>query len=163
MSAKLRRFPQPAFLNQPEDPTEISAQGVPMKKLTGRIRTMLLLPSATTVCLFLGSICLRVLIDSAGNVPNLKWSFSLSHTRLLNGGWIREQTVTDLPPCELPLIELRTWLPNLDFQRRTYQPPSFGSPRMAIVNCTVDVSNSCIHSSLTLRFSGTGTASESGA
>ncbi|EST08594.1 Cupin 1 [Kalmanozyma brasiliensis GHG001] len=33
----------------------------------------------------------------AGNVPNLKWSFSLSHSRLLNGGWVREQTVTDLP------------------------------------------------------------------
>ena len=34
-----------------------------------------------------------------GVIPNLKWSFSLSHTRLLNGGWIREQTVTDLPSC----------------------------------------------------------------
>ncbi|KAL9939211.1 hypothetical protein V8E36_002024 [Tilletia maclaganii] len=28
----------------------------------------------------------------AGVIPNLKWSFSLSHTRLLKGGWIREQT-----------------------------------------------------------------------
>ncbi|CAO1633789.1 unnamed protein product [Parajaminaea phylloscopi] len=33
----------------------------------------------------------------AGVVPNLKWSFSLSHTRLLKGGWVRHQTVTDLP------------------------------------------------------------------
>lgn len=33
----------------------------------------------------------------AGTVPNLKWSFSQSHTRLLKGGWVREQTVTDLP------------------------------------------------------------------
>lgn len=33
----------------------------------------------------------------AGVVPNLKWSFSLSHTRLLKGGWVREQVVTDLP------------------------------------------------------------------
>ncbi len=33
----------------------------------------------------------------AGVIPNLKWSFSLSHTRLLNGGWVREQVVTDLP------------------------------------------------------------------
>lgn len=32
-----------------------------------------------------------------GNLPNTKWSFSLSHTRLLRGGWVREQTVTDLP------------------------------------------------------------------
>lgn len=33
----------------------------------------------------------------AGVVPNLKWSFSLSHTKLLKGGWVREQVVTDLP------------------------------------------------------------------
>ena len=30
----------------------------------------------------------------------MKWSMSLSHTTLLDGGWVREQTVTDLPPCE---------------------------------------------------------------
>lgn len=35
----------------------------------------------------------------AGVVPNLKWSFSLSHTRLLKGGWVREQVIQDLPPC----------------------------------------------------------------
>lgn len=33
----------------------------------------------------------------AGVVPNLKWSFSDSRTRILNGGWVREQVVTDLP------------------------------------------------------------------
>lgn len=33
----------------------------------------------------------------AGVVPNLKWSFSDSHTRILNGGWAREQVITDLP------------------------------------------------------------------
>ncbi|KAM0755190.1 Bicupin, oxalate decarboxylase/oxidase [Meredithblackwellia eburnea MCA 4105] len=33
----------------------------------------------------------------SGVIPNLKWSFSLSHTRLLKGGWVREQTITDLP------------------------------------------------------------------
>ncbi len=33
----------------------------------------------------------------AGTVPNLKWSFSQSKTRLLNGGWVREQVVTDIP------------------------------------------------------------------
>ncbi|KAI9804387.1 MAG: hypothetical protein M1825_001285 [Sarcosagium campestre] len=32
-----------------------------------------------------------------GIVTNLKWSFSDSKTRLLNGGWTREQVVTDLP------------------------------------------------------------------
>lgn len=36
----------------------------------------------------------------AGTVPNLKWSFSLSHSRLLKGGWVREQAITDLPTCE---------------------------------------------------------------
>ncbi|KDQ55996.1 hypothetical protein JAAARDRAFT_208248 [Jaapia argillacea MUCL 33604] len=36
----------------------------------------------------------------AGVVPNLKWSMSLSHTRLLKGGWVREQTITDLPPSK---------------------------------------------------------------
>ena len=50
----------------------------------------------------------QVLIRLSGIIPNLKWSLSLSHTRLLNGGWIREQTVTDLPPCEFPMIEPRT-------------------------------------------------------
>ncbi|KAF7559856.1 hypothetical protein G7046_g4290 [Stylonectria norvegica] len=32
-----------------------------------------------------------------GIVPNLKWSFSDSKTRLLKGGWVREQVITDLP------------------------------------------------------------------
>lgn len=32
-----------------------------------------------------------------GVVTNLKWSFSDSKTRLLNGGWVRTQVVTDLP------------------------------------------------------------------
>ena len=33
----------------------------------------------------------------AGIVPNLKWRFSDSKTRLLKGGWVREQVVQDLP------------------------------------------------------------------
>ncbi|CAI6092695.1 unnamed protein product [Clonostachys chloroleuca] len=33
----------------------------------------------------------------SGIVPNLKWSFSDSKTRLLNGGWVREQVIQDLP------------------------------------------------------------------
>ncbi|EFR04214.1 oxalate decarboxylase oxdD [Nannizzia gypsea CBS 118893] len=32
-----------------------------------------------------------------GLVPNLKWSFSLSKTRMFHGGWIREQVIQDLP------------------------------------------------------------------
>ncbi|KAL9048717.1 MAG: hypothetical protein Q9162_007578 [Coniocarpon cinnabarinum] len=32
-----------------------------------------------------------------GVVTNLKWSLSDSKTRLLNGGWTREQVITDLP------------------------------------------------------------------
>jgi len=36
----------------------------------------------------------------AGIVVNLKWSFGASHTRLLRGGWVREQTITDLPPSK---------------------------------------------------------------
>ncbi|KAI9709806.1 MAG: hypothetical protein M1812_007598 [Candelaria pacifica] len=32
-----------------------------------------------------------------GLVVNLKWAFSDSKTRLLSGGWVREQVVTDLP------------------------------------------------------------------
>lgn len=30
-------------------------------------------------------------------VPNLKWRFSDSKTRILNGGWVREQVIQDLP------------------------------------------------------------------
>lgn len=33
----------------------------------------------------------------SGVVPNLKWSFSDSKTRILKGGWVREQVITDLP------------------------------------------------------------------
>lgn len=33
----------------------------------------------------------------AGTVPNLKWSFSDSKTRIFNGGWTREQVIQDLP------------------------------------------------------------------
>lgn len=33
----------------------------------------------------------------SGIVPNLKWPFSLSKTRILNGGWVREQVIQDLP------------------------------------------------------------------
>jgi len=33
----------------------------------------------------------------AGLVPNLKWSFSDSKAKIFNGGWTREQVVTDLP------------------------------------------------------------------
>ncbi|KAL0952681.1 hypothetical protein HGRIS_006923 [Hohenbuehelia grisea] len=44
----------------------------------------------------------------SGVVPNLKWSFSLSHTRLLKGGWVREQAITDLPPSvDFAAAELR--------------------------------------------------------
>lgn len=32
-----------------------------------------------------------------GVVPNLKWSFSQSKTRISAGGWTRKQTITDLP------------------------------------------------------------------
>lgn len=33
----------------------------------------------------------------SGVVPNLKWSFSQSITRLAKGGWTREQVIQDLP------------------------------------------------------------------
>ena len=33
----------------------------------------------------------------AGDLPNLKWPFSLSHNRLLEGGWARQTTVRELP------------------------------------------------------------------
>ncbi|KAJ7717635.1 putative oxalate decarboxylase/oxidase [Mycena maculata] len=32
-----------------------------------------------------------------GQVPNMKWSFALSHTRLANGGWARQQNVDSMP------------------------------------------------------------------
>jgi hypothetical protein len=32
-----------------------------------------------------------------GIVPNLKWSFSDFKTRILRGGWVREQVIQDLP------------------------------------------------------------------
>ena len=33
----------------------------------------------------------------AGTVPNLKWRFSDSKTKIFPGGWVREQVVQDLP------------------------------------------------------------------
>ncbi|KAI9036180.1 Bicupin [Aspergillus affinis] len=35
-----------------------------------------------------------------GFVPNLKWSFSDSKTKIFNGGWSREQVVQDLPSSQ---------------------------------------------------------------
>ncbi|KAF8465540.1 oxalate decarboxylase [Kalaharituber pfeilii] len=35
-----------------------------------------------------------------GAVVNFKWAFSLSQTYLKDGGWVREQLVTDLPPSK---------------------------------------------------------------
>lgn len=40
---------------------------------------------------------LRPQATDNGVVPNLKWSFSDSHQLLFDGGWVREQIVTDLP------------------------------------------------------------------
>ncbi|GIZ48307.1 hypothetical protein CKM354_001137400 [Cercospora kikuchii] len=36
----------------------------------------------------------------AGNVVNLKFSFSNARTRTYNGGWVREQAISDLPPSK---------------------------------------------------------------
>ncbi len=33
----------------------------------------------------------------AGTVPNLKWPFSLSKTKIFPGGWTRTQDINDLP------------------------------------------------------------------
>lgn len=33
----------------------------------------------------------------AGTVPNVKWPFSLSKTKIFPGGWTRVQDITDLP------------------------------------------------------------------
>ena len=35
-------------------------------------------------------------VTDAGTVPNLKWPFSLSHNRVLSGGWARETTTREL-------------------------------------------------------------------
>jgi hypothetical protein len=38
-----------------------------------------------------------------GSIPNLKFSFSLAHNRLLEGGWAREVTIVNfLPPHRWP-------------------------------------------------------------
>jgi len=36
----------------------------------------------------------------AGTVPNLKWSFSLSKTKIFPGGWTRTQDINDLPQSQ---------------------------------------------------------------
>src|SRR5260370_16336570 len=33
----------------------------------------------------------------AGTIPNMKFSFSMAHNRLLTGGWARQVTVRELP------------------------------------------------------------------
>jgi oxalate decarboxylase len=44
----------------------------------------------------------------AGTVPNLKFPFAASHTRLLSGGWAREVTVRELPiATELAGVNMR--------------------------------------------------------
>ena len=36
-------------------------------------------------------------ITDNGPVPNIKWRFSDSNTRIYDGGWAREQVLQDLP------------------------------------------------------------------
>jgi oxalate decarboxylase len=36
-------------------------------------------------------------VTDAGSLPNLKFSFDISHTRVTDGGWARQVTVDDLP------------------------------------------------------------------
>lgn len=44
----------------------------------------------------------------AGTMPNLKWSFTDSHTRLEQGGWARQTTVRELPiATELAGVNMR--------------------------------------------------------
>jgi oxalate decarboxylase len=44
----------------------------------------------------------------SGTVPNLKFSFSAAHNRLLTGGWAREITVRELPVAtELAGVNMR--------------------------------------------------------
>src|SRR3954469_7884865 len=44
----------------------------------------------------------------SGTVPNLKYSFSAAHNRLLGGGWAREVTVRELPiATELAGVNMR--------------------------------------------------------
>ena len=44
----------------------------------------------------------------AGTMPNLKWPFSLSHTRLVTGGWARQVTVQELPVSkEIAGVDMR--------------------------------------------------------
>ncbi len=44
----------------------------------------------------------------AGDLPNLKWSFGLSHNRLLEGGWARQTTVRELPVSkEIAGVDMR--------------------------------------------------------
>lgn len=40
---------------------------------------------------------LRPPATDIGDVPNLKWPFSLSHNRLTDGGWTRQTTIRELP------------------------------------------------------------------
>jgi oxalate decarboxylase/phosphoglucose isomerase-like protein (cupin superfamily) len=40
---------------------------------------------------------LRTPATDNGFVPNVKWSFSQSQTKLFPGGWSREQVIQDLP------------------------------------------------------------------
>ena len=43
-----------------------------------------------------------------GDLPNLKWPFSLSHNRLLDGGWARQTTVRELPVSkEIAGVDMR--------------------------------------------------------
>lgn len=43
-----------------------------------------------------------------GDVPNLKWPMSLSHTRMTDGGWAREQTIRQMPAAtELAGVNMR--------------------------------------------------------
>ncbi|KAL0959706.1 hypothetical protein HGRIS_011400 [Hohenbuehelia grisea] len=43
-----------------------------------------------------------------GQVPNIKWPFSMSHNRLANGGWARQQNVYAMPTAtEIAAVNMR--------------------------------------------------------
>ena len=44
----------------------------------------------------------------SGTMPNLKWSFADSHTRIADGGWARQTTMRELPTSkELAGVNMR--------------------------------------------------------
>ncbi|KAJ7100105.1 Bicupin oxalate decarboxylase oxidase [Mycena belliarum] len=88
----------PAVLSSPEPNPQLwnwDSKIIP-EPIRGSLGASMLGPQNVPVELENADLLAPPTTDS-GDLPNMKWAFALSHNRLLNGGWARQQNVQSMP------------------------------------------------------------------